>query len=178
MKENQIHTKNNFDLIRLFAATQVALTHIAHHLQFESIFIDWLSIFPGVPIFFFISGFLIYSSYSRLSDNPHRNKIFFKNRFLRLYPGLFGCFTFCVLLIYISGYIYTQEVSLKDFLVWPATSLTFFQFYNPDFLRGFGLGAINGSLWTISVELQFYFFTPFIFLLLNQRKKELTIFFM
>ena len=35
-------------------------------------------------------------------------------------------------------------------------------------MRGYGVGVINGSLWTISVEIQFYFLTPLIFYLLNK----------
>jgi peptidoglycan/LPS O-acetylase OafA/YrhL len=40
---------------------------------------------------------------------------------------------------------------------------TFLQFYNPDFMRSFGDGVLNGSLWTICVELQFYFLVPIIY---------------
>jgi len=50
--------------------------------------------------------------------------------------------------------------SLPSFLAWFFAQLTFFQFYNPDFLRGFGVGVINGSLWTIPVELEFYILLP------------------
>ena len=53
-------TTNNFDLIRLFAASQVAITHASEHLGFNHPIIDAIAFLPGVPIFFFISGFLIY----------------------------------------------------------------------------------------------------------------------
>ena len=59
--------KNNYDLIRLVAALQVVMHHMIEHLN---IHIDHASYsytlfkaFPGVPIFFFISGFVISLAY-------------------------------------------------------------------------------------------------------------------
>jgi peptidoglycan/LPS O-acetylase OafA/YrhL len=164
------NTLNNFDIIRLFAALEVAISHTTSHLNIKipAIF-KIINYFPGVPIFFFISGYLIYQSYSNIQEK--KIKVFFTNRFLRLYPALFFCFVVSFLSVYLSGYLKTQDYTFKDFLVWAFTSLTFFQFYNPDFLRAYGLGAINGSLWTISVELQFYVLTPILFILYRKYKK-------
>ena len=48
--------KNNLDLIRLFAATQVVFVHAVSHLKLHELdFIKHLGFLPGVPIFFFIS---------------------------------------------------------------------------------------------------------------------------
>jgi hypothetical protein len=44
-------------------------------------------------------------------------------------------------------------------LPWLAAQLTIGQFYNPVFLRGYGLGVLNGSLWTIPLE-QFCVLVP------------------
>lgn len=38
------------------------------------------------------------------------------------------------------------------------------QFYNPDLLRGYGVGVLNGSVWTIPVELQYYAVLPLLYL--------------
>ena len=161
---------NNFDIIRLFAATQVALSHTVSHLNIKMPPMFYLvDIFPGVPIFFFISGYLIYQSFSNLQIN--KIKIFFANRILRLYPALFFCFILTFLSLYFCGYLSNQSILPKELISWAFTQLTFFQFYNPDFLRSFGVGAINGSLWTIAVELQFYILTPPLFLLYKNYKK-------
>ena len=161
---------NNFDLIRLLAAIQVALKHAMYHLDF---FPDYMKkiidVFPGVPIFFFISGFLIYRSYEKNRTQNFHLYNFFLNRCLRLYPALLCCFVFsCVIMIH-SGYLNASTLQIKDLLQWAFTSLTVFQFYNPPFLRDFGVGAINGSLWSISVEIQFYLLTPVMFVILSRR---------
>ena len=58
---------NNFDLIGLFAALQVAIIHTIAHLDLD-IHIPLLEYFPGIPIFFFVSGFLINLSFERLGS--------------------------------------------------------------------------------------------------------------
>ena len=160
---------NNFDLIRLFAAIQVVISHSSIHFKYESMLIDFLSIFPGVPIFFFISGFLIFGSYEKSLNNDHPLLNFFSKRFLRLYPALWVCIFICIISLFISGYLSIIEFSISDLIIWIFTNGTFFQFYNPDFLRNYGVGVINGSLWTITVELQFYILTPILFILLKRR---------
>ena len=80
---------NNFDLLRIFAASQVLVCHTALHLHVFAP--QWLMkliyAFPGVPIFFVISGFLISLSYERSSGL----KSYCRNRVLRIYPGLQLC---------------------------------------------------------------------------------------
>jgi peptidoglycan/LPS O-acetylase OafA/YrhL len=168
-------TRNNFDLIRLFAASQVAILHIAFHLGVESSILRVVSLFPGVPIFFFVSGYLIYGSYEQSNKNPNTNLNFFAKRFLRLFPALWLCFVLSIVSIWASGYLSEVDFSISDFAIWVITQNTIFQFYNPDFMRGYGVGVINGSLWTISVELQFYILTPFLFLLLNKLRSHYVI---
>jgi peptidoglycan/LPS O-acetylase OafA/YrhL len=146
---------NNFDLIRLFAALQVAATHSITHLKVTALdpVGEWLNYVPGVPVFFIISGFLISMSWERAPSLRQ----YAVNRVLRIYPALWACLAFSIALFLASG---IRPDSARSFLAWLFAQLTFFQFYNPDFLRGFGVGAINGSLWTIPVELQFYGLLP------------------
>lgn len=170
MNKPSISSVNNFDLLRLFAALQVAMTHSSIYLDHQYFLFSYLYIVPGVPIFFFLSGYLIYGSYESSFKNPDPLKNFYYKRFLRLYPALWVCLLFSISLVFISGYFSSVNVKGTDALTWILSQLTFFQFYNPDFLKGFGLGALNGALWTVSVELQFYILFPVVYKILQQSK--------
>lgn len=157
--------KNNFDLIRLLAAIQVAFVHGYEHfgINHSQWLINAISIFPGVPVFFVVSGFLISASLERNSSI----KSYIKNRFLRIYPALWVCFILSVITIFI---FFKPQCSVVEFLKWVIAQVSIGQFYNPDFLRGYGVGVVNGSLWTIPVELQFYALLPFVYILFNRFK--------
>ena len=170
--------RNNFDLLRLLAATQVAVIHGAEHLhlpgQEDNWIIKLLWMFPGVPIFFAISGFLISWSFER-NPNP---KQYFWNRAIRIYPGLWTCLAVSIVAVLIFGSV---SWPINEVVPWLAAQLTVGQFYNPPFLREFGLGALNGSLWTIPIEMQFYIAIPILYavfgLLKHKRNAALVILF-
>lgn len=163
MSEKNINHQNNFDLIRLLAAIQVLFVHCDEHLKLGIGWIKWLELFPGVPIFFVISGFLVSASYER-SNSLY---LYATNRILRIYPGLWVCFLASLVSVFL---IYQPLIIASEFLYWVAAQLSIAQFYNPDFLRGYGIGVLNGSLWTIPVEIQFYALTPIIYFLFEKLK--------
>ena len=72
---------NNFDLIRLLAALQVAVVHALVLLKpgghlFQMVR-SGLELFPGVPAFFVVSGLLISKSYEQSDSlrNYYRNRV-------------------------------------------------------------------------------------------------------
>lgn len=162
---------NNFDLIRLLAAFEVVLFHGLQHLKIDYLqptvkpIFSFIGYFPGVPVFFCISGFLIYNSFKR---NHTQIVKYFRNRFLRLYPGLWACFTVTVILLLLFGTLTFRDLGNRSVLAWIACQVTFFQFYTPGILRSWGVGTPNGSLWTLTVEIQFYILVPILFYMISR----------
>lgn len=152
---------NNFDFLRLIAASLVVFGHSFHLNGFYNASPLTLQTHGqtyeggiGVFIFFAISGFLITQSYTRTNDI----KKYIKARFLRIVPGI----TVVVLLsVFFLGPLVTK-LSLKEYFgsvetwkyleniipVFVKFQLPGVSFYNPH--------GVNGSLWTIPLELRCY----------------------
>jgi peptidoglycan/LPS O-acetylase OafA/YrhL len=163
---------NNFDLLRLFAAYQVAFFHAWVLLKYQTdstafkVVKEIYSFFPGLPIFFIISGFLVSSSLER---NLKNLKSYFWSRFLRIYPGLWGAFLFSLFVLGASGYWINITFLSTEFFLWIVAQLTFFQDWTPAFLKGLGTEGLNGPLWTIPVELGFYILLPILYILIIKK---------
>lgn len=159
---------NNFDLIRLVAALQVAITHsipLFVPSSGDSFVLHLVELFPGVPVFFFVSGFLISKSFEKNSSVRE----YALNRTLRIYPGLMVCFVVSLAMVSSTGYFSAARPSVSAMLPWVLGQLSFVQFYNPSFMRHYGVGVLNGSTWTITVELQFYALVPALYALFRVR---------
>tara|TARA_B100000282_G_C31736113_1_gene493558 strand:+ start:1411 stop:2451 length:1041 start_codon:yes stop_codon:yes gene_type:complete len=125
----------------------------------------WISIptpFLGYSIllFFLISGFCIH--YPNTLHNARPNwKNYFKRRFWRIYPTYF----FAVFLtIFISYYCHIQWEDNTWSTEKIIRILTLSQNYPP----GNGQFLSNPSLWTIPLEIEFYFLYPLAFLLISR----------
>lgn len=160
MAKQDYFRSNNFDLIRLVAATQVMLFHAIHYLEPSLHSLKTVvGYLPGVPAFFFVSGLLISASWERHSEL----RTFAINRALRIFPALWAVLAFSLLTLA----LFYDPVTLRDNLLllglWSISQVTILQDWIPDFMRGYGIGGMNGSLWTIPVELSFYAATPLIY---------------
>lgn len=144
--------QNRLDLIRLVAAVQVMLSHCFSHLGYgETAFAALISLFPGVPIFFVVSGYLVSQSYDQcrnLADYGRR-------RFNRIFPALWGALAFSAATV-----LLLHPIEVGTFLLWIVAQATLLQDWHPDALRTYGVGVVNGSLWSIPVELSFYVALP------------------
>lgn len=153
---------NNFNLIRMLAATAVLISH-SYPLALGSTAIEPLSAWLGLSLgelavitFFCVSGFFI--SLSR--DRAPTNLDFFSARFLRIYPGL----TLVLLLsVFLIGPIFTTLGTLEYFrsgaiYSYLSNNLMLFsmKFQLPGVFENNPWPGINGSLWTLFYEMTLY----------------------
>lgn len=154
-----MYRQNSFTALRLAAALQVLLSHAASHLDFDQVSVfKLIALFPGVPVFFFLSGYLVSDSFDRsasLADYARR-------RFSRIFPALWGALAFSVVTL-----VLLHPVQLRTLMEWTALQATGAQVWHPEAWRGYGVGVVNGSLWSIPVELAFYAALPLLARLRN-----------
>jgi peptidoglycan/LPS O-acetylase OafA/YrhL len=120
---------------------------------------DW---FPGVPLFFVLSGFLITGILLRLRDDVNSNqqslsstlRIFYIRRFLRISPLYY-------LTLFVTAIIFKQ---VRNIFFWHLTYTTNIMV----FLRG-SFDETSTHLWSLSVEEQFYIVWPFVILLIPKK---------
>lgn len=159
-----IRRPNCLNTVRLLAALLILVGHGMQHLDVRlPQWCVWLvSYFRGVPIFFVLSGFLIWESLGR-----NDLKQYAKKRFWRIYPELWAAVILGLLVLLA---LYRQPVSWLQLGAFTVTQGSFLQFWTPDCLRGYGCGTPNGALWTICVQVQFYLAAWPVYRLLRDRK--------
>ncbi len=153
---------NNFQLIRLLAAVSVVLFHcyaLTDSLTAEPL---W-RLAPefnfgviGVGVFFVVSGFLVTQSWLAREDP----RAFIVARVLRIYPALVAATLFSILLAGASStlpwgaFLFDQETldyAWRVALGWRMEFKLPGAFVDNPFPEG-----VNGSLWTLPVELRLY----------------------
>lgn len=164
LSEYTTNRNNNFNLLRFIAAVLVLYSHsypltkgpYATDPLGPIVYMTWGGI--AVDIFFVTSGFLVtYSFFSR-------NNIiaFIWARILRIYPALFVAILFCV---FIVGLFFTTN-TITEYLFDPQTlkffrrNVTLFSGVKYDLPGVFAgnpfMNAVNGSLWTLPLEIKMY----------------------
>lgn len=139
--------------------------HTRAHLSIDGVpvFGEFIRFFNGVPIFFTLSGFLIWWSIGKSKNYGE----YLKKRFWRIFPELWMAVAIELIVLLC---LYHEPINWSQFGAFAITQSTFLQFWTPDCLRGYGCGCPNGSLWTITVLIQFYFFAYFVYKALHKRK--------
>ena len=126
--------------------------------------------FIGVDVFFVISGYLISSSIiPQIENKKFSFTEYFERRFKRILPSYFLVIFISFILISIIFIDTHYKYSLKETFY----SLLFVQnFYYWNQAGYFGLENLYKPLlntWSLAIELQFYFFFPFLFILLRKK---------
>lgn len=157
--------ENSLNTFRLLAALQVLWGHTLWHLEIDRIPIigDFIDFFIGVPVFFTLSGFLIWQSIGKSKSYGE----YAKKRFWRIYPELWLAVAVEIVVLLL---LYHEPINYPQLGLFTFGQATIFQFWTPDFLRGYGCGCPNGALWTITVLIQFYFSAYFIYKWLKDRQ--------
>jgi peptidoglycan/LPS O-acetylase OafA/YrhL len=149
--------KNNFDFLRLVAATTVIFSH-AYLLDGRTDPYLWLTgISPGwsaVVMFFAISGFLIAQSLQRRALPE-----FLLARALRIFPGLAVCvFVTALVLAPLSNLSfadYFASIKTFKFVLGNATLLST-EYVLPGVFSDHRITQANGSIWTLRYEIACY----------------------
>ena len=154
------HGENNFDAIRLVAAGAVIFSHAKPLTGSHEILILGSSVGGiAVKIFFVISGYLIYKSWS---VDPDLRRYLIK-RSLRIFPALV---VLCMVTVLVVGPLLTSR-SVAEYFTSRATYGYFRNillcpvYHLPGmFEKNIYPGAVNGSLWSLPVEFLLYLVTP------------------
>lgn len=165
MTETIDFKNNSLNTFRLLAAIEVLYGHTLEHLGLADIpiFGDFIRSFAGVPVFFTLSGFLIWQSIGR----SHSFGDYAKKRFWRIFPELWVAVAVEIVVLLL---LYHQPIDWPKLGLFAVGQATLFQFWTPDFLRGYGCGTPNGALWTITVLIQFYFLAYFFYKQLKNKR--------
>lgn len=162
MNPTRSYRSNSFDLLRLAAALMVVVGHAYPLAGLPSPTLAGNSIQAlGVKIFFVISGFLIMGSWQR---DPSVWR-FALRRALRIVPGLVGVTVACAF----GLGLFLTELPWRDYLVnarlWSYFSnLVLYPQYDLPavFASNVYPIAVNGSLWSLPVEMAMYVVGPLV----------------
>ena len=163
--------ENSFNAVRLLAALQVAYVHAIAWLKLTPTWgYDWIIQFPGVLIFFAVSGYLVFDSLLRLGSF----KQFALHRASRIYPALVVNILILEIALYAAGQIeFTRSLpAIWAFFFFISYVLTASYELASQWV-GSGGGTLtfdhhlfqiypSGVLWTLTVELTFYAFIPLV----------------
>ena len=151
--------ENNFDLLRIILAYTVVIYH-SGYLTGHDRFTPGSLAGVAVAGFFVISGFLLTWSLAR---NPSL-KAFALKRFFRIYP------LYAVVILVQAGILTAEAGTLRNGIAgelarYLGANLVFANFLQPTIggtLAGLRVDAINGSAWTLKVEIACYVALPWV----------------
>lgn len=153
---------NNFDALRLIFASMVVVFHtgLLSHAPALSLLPDLVSAEFGVQAFFFVSGFLVTMSW----DNSRSLWSYAEKRARRIAPAyitvVLGAAVLLVAMSRLPAVDYFTSPEWRSYVFW---NLLLSNFQSPNLPGVFEQNfrhAINGSLWTIKIEMAFYCMVP------------------
>lgn len=154
----KINHDNNFSIIRYILAAGVFINHF--NVIFNEDFKWIISSHNRVGAFFAISGFLIIGSLFK--GSPFKKYAI--NRAWRIFPSyFFVVVSVAVLFCFISNLTASEYYTDSGFWKYLAANLSFLNFLHPSLpgcFTGVDANAVNGSLWTMKIEIQLSLMAP------------------
>lgn len=160
--------RNNFDFLRLFAALTVLVHHAVVHLDARFLWHGasdnwWFN--GGVPLFFILSGMMVYRSGERCRESGLPWRSFYANRALRIMPALYAYIVVVTVFVVAIGAVRPADLATPTYVAYVSSNLLLAPVYTPPALTDFGVGVVNGSLPTIPMEVSFYLIVPLLVML-------------
>lgn len=156
----------------------MVVQHATAHLDAPFLWVgpyDTWWFYDGVPAFFIISGYFVYRSVLSFERRGLSTGSYLINRALRVAPAIWCYLAISVVVLLVVGVITFSDLTTAPGLAWIATTLMLAPVYSPGFLDDFGVGVINGSLWTIPVEVSFYVALPLLLVVSRRNRRALGI---
>ena len=162
-----------FEILDLYRFLAILIVMFYHYFSRWSIGHNYIDLYPysnkydfflwgrmGVQFFFIISGFVIYMTLERASSILD----FAKKRFVRLWPSmvLMSSITFLVFILFDNNYLFKDSHIIGNL------------FYSWTFIgKSISQGTftyVDGSYWSLWVEIQFYFLSAVLYFILKKVK--------
>lgn len=168
---------NCFDFLRYFFAVFLIVAHYFTLANIETSFQTWGMM--RVKAFFIISGFLVFYSFINKPDIG----LYIDKRVRRILPPyilvVFSCFILGAFITNLSIVNYFTSVDTYKYLL---ANFSFMNFIEPSLPGVFDTSimnnsAVNGSLWTMKVEIMFYFSVPIVYYFMKRYNKLYVILF-
>jgi len=169
---------DGIDILRGFAVTTVIVYHFFVLLELtNNTMSPYVHAFGslGVPLFFVISGYLIYRSIERNIDQKGTKEgllNYFFHRLFRIIPAYY----FNLLIVFLmASFLWDNDFFYSTSFFKQLFSHLTFSSYFIHKSAGFG---INGAYWTLGIEMLWYILAPLFFIFFNKTRTLFLIMFM
>jgi peptidoglycan/LPS O-acetylase OafA/YrhL len=163
-KKNKNKFLPSLDGIRAVSIFLVLGSHSTHNYPFSKAYLHLIKTifngYMGVNVFFVLSGFLI--TILLVKEENEKGGISLKDFYLRRIFRIFPVYYLFILILVVISYFSSVDFTNCQWL----TSLTF--------TKNFGCNQwLDGHLWSLSVEEQFYLIWPFVLILFSSSSHRL-----
>ena len=165
----EIKKDNCFNAIRLFCCLIVIFEHAVVLTNTNINLIGGGFRDLAVDVFFILSGFWITISLFRSNSV----KEYVVKRIKKIFPMyLIVIITFSILFYYFSNLSFSEYFTSSDYWKYLLCNVLTLNFIQPSLPTVFNNVPVNGSLWTIKVEIGFYILLPIFFVLIGKICKQ------